>query len=191
MATDQDVGEGSGDREVDLLCHNLIETLSETRGPGPARRYAAEPDAWHAAAGRILADHPLAKVLEAIAYLPRDQIVGTKVRSMPDLERQIEDLRHRAHAARVIPVVQGGSAGPGVPGWPEAKAQLARAIQRHGAGAKQAALAELDARDPQLRRFAERVGWSALCQSPFERQDYVYRTTWDALTREAQAEEAA
>jgi hypothetical protein len=31
-----------------------------------------------------------------------------------------------------------------------------------------------------------------LCQSPFERQDYAYRTTWDALCRgRADGEEAA
>ena len=95
--------ESRQDPDVKRLCRELVETLGDTRGPAPARRYAADPVAWHAAAGRILADHPIEKVLEAIAYLPRDQVIGTKVRGMPDLERQIEDLRHRAHAAYVPP----------------------------------------------------------------------------------------
>jgi hypothetical protein len=168
-------------RDTPRLCRELVETLAETRGPGPARRYAADPDGWHAAAARILADHPVGKVLEAIAYLPRDQVVGTRVRSMPDLERQIEDLRHRAHAARIAPAGQSPGGLPGGLGWPEAKALLARSIQRHGAGGKSQALAELETRDVLLARFVERVGWGALCQSPFEKHDYAYRTTWDAL----------
>ena len=183
------VGEG-GDREEVRLCVELVGVLGESRGPAPGRRYAADADGWHAAAARMLADHPLAKVLEAIAYLPCDQIVGTKVRGMPDLERHIEDLRHRAHAAKAT----AGAAMPdglGVLGWPEAKGALMRAVQRHGAGAKQAALVELGERDGLLPRFVERVGWGALCQSPIEKQDYAYRTSWDELTRRALEEAAA
>jgi hypothetical protein len=171
---------------------DLVATLRETRGPAPGRRYDAGPEIWHAAAGRILVDHPVSKVREAIAYLPFDQIVGTKVRSMPDLERHIEDLRHRAHAANAQPQGTRPALVPAdAPSWPEAKAEVMRAIQRHGAGAKAAALAELDGRHPQLRRFAEKVGWASLCQSPVDRQDYSYRMAWDALLRDAQAEEAA
>jgi len=192
MAESQTGGQGS-DRVYDaaVLCTRLIDTLAESRGPGPARRYDAEPDVWHAAAARILADHPIEKVLEAIAYLPRDQVIGTKVRSMPDLERLIEDLRHRAHAARAVTGGQAGRGASGAPGWPEAKALLMRAIQRHGGGGKAAAFAELEARHSQLRVFAVQVGWGSLCRDSFEKQDYVYRTSWDALTRQAEAEEAA
>jgi len=39
--------------------------------------------------------------------------------------------------------------------------------------------------------FAVQVGWGSLCRDSFEKQDYVYRTSWDALTRQAEAEEAA
>ncbi len=184
------VGEG-GERQEVRLCIELVAVLAESRGPAPGRRYAAQADAWHAAAARVLADHPLAKVLEAIAYLPCDQIVGTKVRGMPDLERHIEDLRHRAHAARAAAGARAVPDGPGGLGWPEAKAALMRAVQRHGAGGKQAALVELGERDGLLARFVERVGWGALCQSPIEKQDYAYRTSWDDLTRRALEEAAA
>ena len=187
-----DGGEGGAPDEVGL-CVELVRVLAGTRGPAPGRRYEADVGVWHASARRVLADHPVGKVLEAIAYLPFDQIVGTKVRGMPDLERHIEDLRHRAHAGRGG---AGGRAGVGVGvgealAWPEAKAVLMRAVQRHGLGAKQAALAELGERDPLLRRFALQVGWGALCQSPIERQDYAYRTSWDDLSRQAASEEAA
>ena len=152
----------------------------------------ADAAAWHASARRVLADHPVGKVLEAIAYLPFDQIVGTKVRGMPDLERHIEDLRHRAHAARVAASAKPAAAGVGEGlSWPEAKAVLMRAVQRHGAGAKQAALVSLRARDALLARFVEQVGWGALCQSPIDKQDYAYRTSWDDLSRLAASEEAA
>jgi hypothetical protein len=184
-------GEGIADDQGTLLCVALVETLADTRGPGPARRYAAAAAAWQAAAARILADHPMEKVLEVIAYLPHDQVIGTKVRGIPDLERHIEDLRHRAHAAKTSLPGRITMSSSGAPAWPEAKALLARAIQRHGGGGKTQALAELDARHPQLRRFVDQVGWGALCQSPFEKQDYAYRTSWDALTRQADAEEAA
>ena len=183
-------GEGGDSDEVGL-CVELVRVLAESRGPAPGRRYAAEAGVWHASARRVLADHPVGKVLEAIAYLPFDQVVGTKVRGMPDLERLIEDLRHRAHAARVSAGVKSAAGvGEGL-SWPEAKAVLMRAVQRHGAGAKQAALRELGERDRLLARFAEQVGWGALCQSPIDKQDYAYRTSWDDLGRQAANEEAA
>lgn len=191
-ATPQEGGRATSEEGGAEVCRALVRVLAETRGPGPGRRYDADRQSWHDAARRVLADHPLAKVLEAIAYLPFDQVVGTKVRSMPDLERHIEDLRHRANAARLQPAAgRPNQPGGGMLAWPEAKAMLMRAIQRHGAGAKQAALVELEGRDPQLRRFAEQVGWGALCQSPFEKQDYQYRLSWDELTRHTATEEAA
>ena len=185
-------GEGDDAKPDIVICTELVEVLNETRGPAPGRRYDAAAAEWHAAAGRVLADHPLEKVREAIAYLPFDQIVGTKVRSMPDLERHIEDLRHRAHAAkaqqRAAPAAAGHVEGLS---WPEAKGELMRAVQRHGAGEKAAALEALGERHPQLRRFAEQVGWGSLCTSPIEKQDYAYRMAWDALSRHAATEEAA
>jgi hypothetical protein len=184
-------GGEEGDSEEVGLCVELVRVLAESRGPAPGRRYSAEIALWHASARRVLADHPVAKVLEAIAYLPCDQIVGTKVRGMPDLERHIEDLRHRAHAACVAAGVRPAAAPPAALSWPEAKAVLMRAVQRHGAGARQAALLELGERDPLLRRFAEQVGWGALCQSPIDKQDCAYRTSWDDLSRQAATEEAA
>ncbi len=184
-------GEGGDPEEVEL-CVELVRVLRETRGPAPGRRYEANMRGWHASGRRVLADHPVGKVLEAIRYLPFDQVVGTKVRGMPDLERHIEDLRHRAHAARVAAGARPGIVGVGEGlAWPEAKAVLMRAVQRHGAGAKQVALLELAGRDPLLARFVERVGWGALCQSPIEKQDYAYRTSWDDLSRQAADEEAA
>jgi hypothetical protein len=66
-----------------------------------------------------------------------------------------------------------------------------RAVQRHGAGAKAAALDALGERHPLLRRFAVQVGWGSLCTSPIEKQDYAYRMAWDALSRHAATEEAA
>lgn len=189
-----DWGDGNPEDGVEArLCRALVAVLSETRGPTAGRRYSAEAAAWEKAAGRLLADHPLGKLREAIAYLPCDQVVGTKVRSMPDFERHVEDLRHRAHAAKLQQATARtpGKAMVGGLAWSEAKGLLIRAIGRHGAGAKAVALAELEAVDPLLRRFAEQVGWGALCRSPFEKQDYVYRMSWDVLSRERVTEEAA
>jgi hypothetical protein len=73
---------------------------------------------------------------------------------MPDLERQIEDLGHRAHAARIAPGAR-SAGGAWRVGWGgrRAKALLASAVQRAGAGGGKAqTLAELGVRDPQLRR---------------------------------------
>ena len=174
-------GGKAGTISPEALCRELLAVLSETRGPGPARRYGAERDAWHAAAARLLADHEPRKLTEAVHYLIADQIVGTKVRGMPDLETHIEDLRHRAYAARQ-PNTQPALAGEEMT-WPAARGHIQRAIQRHGAGEKAAAIAELTGTHSLLGAFVEQVGWRALCQTSMEQQDTTYRVSWMQLTR--------
>ena len=169
--------EETADREIGL-CRALLTVLKLTRGAGPARRYTDDQDGWHQAARDILADHPADKVLEAIAYLEFDQIIGTKVRSMPDLARHIEDLRHRAHAARGH--ARGGeeTGGPGAPAWAAAFGDIKQAIRRHGAGEGAAARNELAAKHAAYRRFIDSVGWSSLCHDSASRCEYEWKQAW-------------
>jgi hypothetical protein len=91
-------GEGELTEQITRLCDALLQALA-VRGPGPRRRYEAQPAHWHGSAQRILADVPLERVLEALAYLPGDQVVGTRVRGMPELEENLEELLFRCAAA--------------------------------------------------------------------------------------------
>lgn len=159
------------------MCQALLAVLEETRGPAPRRRYDADTDVWHAAAARILVDHPADKVFDAIAYLESDQIIGTKVRSMPDLERHIEDLRHRAHAARRSAPATAAVAG-GAPTWADAHSQIRLAIRRHGAGGRAAARTELFEQHPAYGRFVDAVGWDALCHASASQADYEWKQAW-------------
>ena len=170
---------GKADDQADvMLCQALLAVLEVTRGGGPARRYADDRDGWHAAARRVLVDHPADKTLEAIAYLEFDQIVGTKVRSMPDLERHIEDLRHRSHVARRQTTGSDCGATSTAPAWAAAFGHIKAAIRRHGAGGSAAARNELAELHEAYARFIDSVGWSSLCHDSPGRSEYEWKQAW-------------
>jgi len=185
------VGEGGMDQEAIDLCRALLAVLEATRGSGPTRRYGEDSARWHAAAHRVLAEHPVDKVLDAIAYLERDHIIGTKVRSMPDLEHHIEDLRHRAHAASRQHVAPEQSSAGDAPPWALALGQIKVAIRSHGAGGAAAARTQLDAKHSAYGRFIDAVGWSSLCHDNSSYSEYDWKRAWEQACTTSTQEAAA
>ncbi len=70
-------------------------------------------------------------------------------------------------------------------GWPQARQELERAIQRHGRDQRDRALSELAEVDPRLVRFVERVRWSTLCEQPLRFVEQRYSQLWSDITQEA------
>jgi hypothetical protein len=180
-------GEGELAEPVRRLCDALLGALA-VRGPGPQRRYDARPALWHAAARRILADIPLERVLEALAYLPGDQVIGTRVRGMPELEEHLEELLFRCAAApRHAALHSTASVRPGgaLP-WASAKALLQQAAA--AGGARSDAAERLQREHPRLAQFARAFGWRRLREMDLARWDFEVQP---AYRHHIQDEEAA
>ncbi len=174
------------------LCQALLAVLEVSRGQGPRRRYDEDHGRWHAAASRLLADHPPDKLLDAIAYLEFDQIVGTKVRGMPHLEKHIEDLRHRSHAHRRQVATTNDTAASQTPTWAHAFGDITATIRRYGAGGSAAARSELAAVHPAYAAFIDSVGWTSLCRDDPQRRQWDWQQAWKQACQTAiTIEEAA
>ena len=112
---------------------------------------------------------------------------------MPDLERHIEDLRHRAHAARRQQPRDESGGAVSAPPWAQAQARIQAAIRRHGTSRATAA-AELGAEHPVYEAFIDAVGWTSLCRDDPQRRQWDWQQAWKqacASTATETTEEAA
>ena len=132
------------------------------------------------------------RIREVIAYLPLDR---AKVGGMTDLEREFEHISHRENATRLATRLNGvgrpdARGEHDAPSWGAARGQLERAISRHGAGGKQAALTALAAEHRQIAAFVEHVGWVKLCRTPLDSWNTVLAPIYKDLCQQTASEAA-
>jgi hypothetical protein len=189
-----EVGEGEGfpdSSDIEALCRRFLSSLQDILGPRRAARVVAgQHQQWRAAAGRLLEDFELTRLLAAIDYLRTDTILSGRARTLPEFAACIDEavLRSQAAARRERPERTAGESEH--MSWAEAWGHLRRAVSAYGRGGEDRAHESLARTDPLLSQFVKSVGWRAICQGDGENPTDL-KFAWLAFERRSDHQEAA
>lgn len=166
------------DDELTALCERLASSVAQRTTPKSRIRpggWDADRSGWLAAAASIVADgYSPTRIGVAIDGLSEDWYLGGRLLTMPALAASIDEAviraetRARQHTSSTDD------------GFDAVWSSIERAIRRHGADRRTAAVDELSAENPRCARFVELVGWRELCRQPLAMHRRAWQQAWRA-----------